>query len=160
MTIPEVKHLFLCKIHRFPMEEVEEALAIYQQGFKGCIHGRKDSSRQLSLMDSETLVRFGLAPGTVKENITTVGMDFQALETGMRMRVGEALLEISEPCHPCARMDDIRQGLRRELKGQRGWLCRVVEQGTIRRGDGIELLVALERVARADDGNKEENLGR
>src|SRR5271170_7792807 len=82
MNMPEVKHLFLCKIHRFPMEEVEEALAVYEQGLKGCIHGRKGSSRQISLMDSETLARFGLAPGAVKENITTVGMDFQTLAAG------------------------------------------------------------------------------
>jgi MOSC domain-containing protein YiiM len=150
MNMPEVKHLFLCKIHRFPMEEVEEALAIYEQGLKGCIHGRKGSSRQISLMDCETLARFGLAPGVVKENITTVGMDFQVLATGMRLRIGGALLEISGPCHPCARMDDIRKGLRQELKGQRGWLCRVVEQGTIRRGDAIEVAAALDAVGAAE----------
>ncbi len=140
MNMPSVKHLFVCKIHRFPMEEVEEALAIYEQGLKGCIHGRKGSLRQVSLMDCETLARFALAPGAVKENITTVGMDFQALATGMRMRIGEAWLEISGPCHPCPRMDDIRKGLQQELKGRRGWLCRVVEQGTIQRGDAIEVM--------------------
>ena len=154
MNLAEVKHLFLCKIHRFPMEEVEEALAVYQQGFKGCIHGRKGSLRQVSLMDFETLCRFELAPGVVKENITIVKMDFQGLATGMRMRIGGALLEISEPCHPCARMDQIRQGLQRELKGQRGWLCRVLEQGTIRRGDGIELVAPLEAVGAVDSGDQ------
>jgi MOSC domain-containing protein YiiM len=144
--MPEVKHLFLCKIHRFPMEEVEEALATLSPGFKGCIHGRPRSHRQILLMDSETLGRFGLAPGAVKENITTAGMDFQVLATGMRMRIGEAVLEVSGPCHPCPRMDDIRQGLQQELKGQRGWLCRVVEEGTIRRGDAIELMAPAELV--------------
>jgi MOSC domain-containing protein YiiM len=139
MNMPEVSHVFLCKIHRFPMHEVLEAFAIGDQGLQGCIHGGKRSSRQILLMDSETLARFGLAPGVVKENITTVGMDFQAFQTGMRMRTGEALLEISGPCHPCPRMDDICQGLQQELKGQRGWLCRVIEEGTIRRGDAIEL---------------------
>jgi len=148
--MPEVKHLFLCRIHRFPMEEVEEVLAIFEQGLKGCIHGRKGSPRQISLMDSETLARFGLAPGAVKENITTVGMDFQVLATGTRLRMGGALLEISEPCHPCARMDDIRKGLQQELKGQRGWLCRVVEQGTIRRGDVIEVAARGRVVALAE----------
>jgi len=156
MNMPSVKHLFLCKVHRFPMEEVEEALAIYQQGLKGCIHGRKGSSRQVSLMDGETLDRFELAPGAVKENITTVGLDFQALATGMRMRIGGALLEISGLCNPCPRMDDIRKGLQQELKGQRGWLCRVVEQGTIRRGDAIEVMAWGGAVETAD--NKDEVL--
>jgi MOSC domain-containing protein YiiM len=150
MNLAEVKHLFLCRIHRFPMEEVEEALAVYEQGLKGCIHGRKGSSRQVSLMGFETLCRLELAPGVVKENITVAKLDFQGLATGMRMRIGGALLEISEPCHPCARMDQIRPGLQRELKGQRGWLCRVLEQGTIRRGDGIELMAPQEAVGAGD----------
>jgi len=148
--MPEVTHLFLCRIHRFPMEEVEEALATPSQGFKGCIHGRPRSHRQILLMDSETLGRFGLAPGAVKENITTSGMDFQALATGMRMRIGEAVLEISGPCHPCPRMDDIRQGLQEELKGQRGWLCRVLQEGTIRRGDAIALTAPSDMVRAAE----------
>jgi MOSC domain-containing protein YiiM len=87
-----------------------------------------------------------LAPGAVKENITTAGMDFQALATGMRMRIGEAALEITGPCHPCPRMDDIRQGLQEEMKGQRGWLCRVIEEGTIRCGDAIEVEARAELV--------------
>jgi MOSC domain-containing protein YiiM len=38
-------------------------------------------------------------------------------------------------------MEEIREGLEEELRGQRGWLCRVVEGGTSRRGDSIEVLL-------------------
>jgi MOSC domain-containing protein YiiM len=132
-----VLYLFACFVHRFPMKELEEVEVIENKGFKGCIHGRLGSTRQVSLMDIETLEKLGVLPGVIKENITTRGIDFQALEPGQRLGIGAVLLEVSEPCKPCSRMDDIRKGLQEELRGQRGWLCRVLEGGIIRRGDLI-----------------------
>lgn len=149
----EVLHLFVCLVHRFPMNEVEVATAIENKGFRGCIHGRAGSKRQVLLMDAETLERFSLAPGVTKENITTRGLDFQALATGHLLRIGRSLLEITDPCDPCPRMDEIRMGLQEELCGQRGWLCRVVESGKIQRGDRIEVLAP----AYAHGGTRETN---
>ena len=144
----EVLHLFTCLVHRFPMREVSEVEVIQDKGFKGCIHGRPGSKRQVSLMDRETLEKFGLTPGVVKENITTRGIDFQTLATGNILRIGKCVLEITGPCDPCARMDEIRMGLQEELRGQRGWLCRVREAGLIRKGDRIEVIAqAGENVA-------------
>lgn len=137
----EVLRVFLCQVHRFPMKEVEEADAVYDKGLHGCIHGRP-GSRQVLLMDSETLASFGLEPGIVKENITTRGLDFQKPFLGQVLRLGGATLRITGPCEPCSRMDDIRMGLQEELRGQRGWLCRVIEAGKIRRGDAIEVVEA------------------
>jgi len=122
------------------MREVSEVEVIHDKGFKGCIHGRPGSKRQVSLIDCETLDKFSLAPGIVKENITTRGINSQTLATGDVLRIGNCVLEITGPCEPCARMDEIRMGLQEELRGQRGWLCRVKETGIIRRGDRIEVL--------------------
>ena len=63
----EVLHLFTCLVHRFPMQVHDEIEVIKDKGFKGCIHGRPGSKRQVSLMDRETLDKFVLAPGAVKE---------------------------------------------------------------------------------------------
>jgi len=141
----QVLHLFRCLRHRLPMKALDEARAIQDTGFEGCAHGRPGSQRQVLLMDRETLEGFGLAPGELKENITTQGLDVGGLRRGQRLRVGEAVLEVTLPCEPCGRMDDIRRDLQHELRGRRGKLCRVVEGGMIRRGDAIEL-IALERV--------------
>ncbi len=122
------------------MREVEEAVAAENHGLDGCAHGRPGGRRQVLLMDAETLNQFDLPPGVVKENITTQGLVLRELHPGQRLRVGEALLEITLPCEPCSRMDVIRQGLQQELRGRRGMLCRVVEAGRIRRGDRIEVL--------------------
>jgi len=76
----------------------------------------------------------------VKENITTRGLDVRALRPGRRLRIGQALVEITVPCEPCRRMEEIRAGLEKEIRGRRGMLCRVVEGGRIRVGDRIEPL--------------------
>ena len=141
----EVLHLFQCLAHGEPMREFEEVSAIENKGLKDCVHGRKGSSRQVLVMDLETLEEFGIAPGRVRENITTRGIALGALSFGQRLRAGEALLEVTKPCTPCHQMDEIRQGLQEAIRGRRGLLCRVVESGRIRRGDRIE----IEKSARA-----------
>ena len=146
----EVLHLFKCLVHRFPMEEVDETEVVANKGFNGCIHGRPASKRQVSLIDKETLDKLGIAPGMVKENITTLGMDLQVLSTGQILRIGQGcVLEITGPCHPCPRMDEIRMGLQEELRGQRGWVCKVNAGGRIRRGDRIEVVVIAGQTASA-----------
>lgn len=133
----EVVHLFRCMTHRIPMVSHEEIMAVENTGFAGCAHSRPGGRRQVLLMDVETLEEMKIAPGAVKENITTRGIDIRALKTGERLRIGEALLEVTYRCDPCDRMNEIRAGLKDELRGHRGMLFRVVEGGRIRVGDSI-----------------------
>lgn len=133
------------------MREFEEVTAIENKGFLECIHGRSGSSRQVLLMDVETLEEFGIAPGRARENITTRGIALGNLSLGQRLRAGEALLEVTHPCTPCHQMDEIRQGLQEALRGRRGLLCRVVESGPIRRGDRVEVEEKTSAPQREDD---------
>ena len=82
----------------------------------------------------------GVEPGAIRENLTVAGDDVQRWPVGQRVRVGEAVFEITMVCDPCQRMDDLRQGLRAELDDKRGMLARVVESGEVAVGDEIELL--------------------
>lgn len=138
----EIERVFICLVHRFPMKEVEEAELVPDKGLKGCIHGKPGSKRQVLLMSGETLEALRLEPGSVKENITTRGLDHQKISTGTRLRIGDAVLEATIPCEPCYRMDEIRAGLKAELRGRRGWLFRVEQGGKIRRADPIEVLAS------------------
>ena len=133
-----VMHLFRAPKRRLPMEELAEVQAISDTGFEGCAHARPGGQRQVLLVDRETLDAMELAPGILRENITTDGINVNGLAPGQKLRVGEAQLEVSSVCGPCDLMEKIRPGLRRELYGRRGMLCRVVEGGIIRRGDTIE----------------------
>jgi MOSC domain-containing protein YiiM len=120
------------------MEELEQIRAVEDSGLEGCAHARTGSPRQVLLMDSETLDLMDLQPGIIRENITTCGINVNGLPAGQRLRVGETQLEVSVACTPCDLLEKIRPGLRRELRGRRGMLCRVIAGGMIRRGDNIE----------------------
>jgi MOSC domain-containing protein YiiM len=136
--MPEVSNLFRAEKKRLPMEELLEALAVSDRGFAGCAHGRPGGRRQVLLVDSETLDAMGLRPGILRENITTRGLNVNNLAIGQQLRVGESRLEVSEICTPCGLMEKIRPGLRKELWGRRGMLCKVIAGGMIRCGDAIE----------------------
>lgn len=133
-----VLHLFRAAQRRLPMEEIAEIRALADSGLEGCAHARAGSPRQVLLMDSETLEAMDLRPGIIRENITTRGINVNGLSAGERLRVGEAQLEVSMACTPCDLLEKIRPRLRRELRGRRGMLCRVIASGTIRRGDSVE----------------------
>jgi MOSC domain-containing protein YiiM len=138
--VAEVLHLFQSLAHGVPVREFEAVQAVENKGFRDCVHGRNGSSRQVLLMDIETLEEFGIPPGRAKENITTRGVDFSKLVLGQQIRVGELLLEVTKPCTPCHQMNEIRAGLQEALRGRRGILCRVVQSGEIRRGAPIEII--------------------
>ena len=131
-----VLHLFASPRTRLSMREAQEARALPHKGFEQCAHGRP-GKRQLLLMAIETLRELDLAPGILKENVTTEGIQIQDLPRGQMLRIGEATVEITLSCEPCGLMNDVRPGLQEILRGRRGMLCRVVQEGVIRQGDAI-----------------------
>jgi MOSC domain-containing protein YiiM len=140
LSVADVLHLFQSVARGEPVREFEEVFAVEDKGFQGCLHGRKGSSRQVLLMDFETLEEFGVVPGRVKENITTRGISLAGLRMGECVRAGEALLEVTKLCAPCHQMDEIRYGLQEAIRGRRGIMCRVIASGRICRGDNIEIV--------------------
>ena len=132
-----VQNLFRATRKHFPMEELSEVRALDDAGFEGCAHARSASKRQVLLVDRETLEAMDLKPGIIRENITTDELNVNSLQIGQLLRVGRTRLEMSAICTPCDQMETIRPGLRKELWGRRGMLCRILEGGVIRRGDSI-----------------------
>ena len=133
-----VHRLFRAPKKHVPMEELREARFLADFGIEGCAHAKADSGRQVLLVDRETLEAMALTPGILRENITTDGMNVNSLPIGQQLRIGDARLEVTMVCTPCNQMERIRPGLRKELWGRRGMLCRVLEGGIIRPGDSIE----------------------
>ncbi len=133
--------LQLCPGYRKPMNVVKEAEAIENLGLKNDKHAIADSSRQVLLIEKETLDELGLQPGQVKENITTTGINLMSLVHKQRLKIGsEVILEVTKGCSPCSRMEEIRAGLLKEIAGKRGMLTRVLHGGTITAGDVIEVI--------------------
>jgi MOSC domain-containing protein YiiM len=135
-----VVSLQICSAHRAPMQKLEAARAVENLGLEGDRHAIPDGSRQVLFIEEETLNRLAVPVGAVKENITTRGIDLMRLAAGTHLRIGQALFELTRPCTPCSRMDEIRVGLQDELEGQRGMLARVIHGGEIHVGDGIQIM--------------------
>ena len=120
-------------------EARERVRALAGQGLEGCAHANPPR-REVLLVSKDHLHSVGVAPGAIRENVTVEGTDVQSWPVGQRVRVGDALLEITMVCEPCHRMDELRDGLRAELDGKRGMLAQVVEGGEIALGDPVELV--------------------
>lgn len=131
--------IFLSPRHGLPMKAYAEAQAKENHGLEGDAHARPDSPRQVLLLEAEALQEFGVAPGALKENIVTEGIEVAGLRPGTRLRVGEALLEVTMDCAPCAFVDSVQAGLRERIRGRRGTLARVVQTGTVRLGDPVKV---------------------
>jgi MOSC domain-containing protein YiiM len=82
-----------------------------------------------------------LVNGAVGENFTTRGVDLKAMKVGDRMRVGECLIEITDVRKPCRSLNQWHPKLLGMMKGRSGWVAKVIEEGVVRAGDEIELIL-------------------
>lgn len=79
------------------------------------------------------------APGTFGENVLTRGLDDASLRPGDRLRLGdEVVIEIHDVRAPCKTLKSVDARFPELMVGRSGWVCRVVETGTIRPGMTIE----------------------
>jgi len=124
-------------------------------------YGREDLDRWERELDRE------LTNGIFGENLTTSGVDVTACLIGERWSVGDdgLLLEVTSPRTPCqtfVKRLEIPGWIKTfTAAGQPGAYFRVIEPGTVRAGDGIEVVskpdhtVTLGIVFRALMGERE-----
>ena len=111
--------------------------------------------RQVHLMHEEfhdqlRAAGFRVGPGDMGENITTRGIDLLGLPARTRMRIGEAVIEVTGLRNPCTQLDKFQPGLmaaclESDAEGNlvrlAGIMGIVVAGGEVRPGDaiGVEL---------------------
>ena len=106
--------------------------------------GRPEGGRQVTLIAEEGLIaiarflgRERVTPEELRRNIVVSGINLLALKE-CRVRIGDALIEVSGECHPCSRMEEtLGIGGYNAVRGQGGVTARVIEGGTVRIGDGV-----------------------
>jgi MOSC domain-containing protein YiiM len=137
-----------------PMRRVEEIRAV-EGGLEGDRYQRGTGYYspydvcEVTFVEREALEEiresFGidLTDGRHRRNLVTEGVDVHDRLLKHRFRVGEAVFEGTRPRPPCAHVERVagEEGVARALKEGRGGVCAdVVEGGTIREGDEIEVL--------------------
>ena len=142
--VAEIISLQICVGHREPMNPVDSATFIEGFGIEGDRHAVKSGARtvrQVVLMDEDTLEGFGLGIGQVRENVTVRGIDLHQVAAGQRLALGDdVVVESTQFCAPCERMDEVRPGLREELFEQRGMLATVISGGAVNVGDQVQVV--------------------
>ena len=142
VTAGVVRALRLAGASGEPMRTVDAAVAETERGLVGDRHSRRPPGhrRQVLLVDQAELDLLGLPGGVLKENVVLEGVALESLPPGQRLHLGlEVVLELTEPCLPCSKLEGIRPGLISEAWGHRGQLARVVVGGTIGVGDPVRL---------------------
>ena len=140
MNSGEVVAIHVRSGHRQPMQSLEEGIAISDQGLQGDYKGQPGSARQVLVMDRETLDNLHVEPGMIRENLTLQGIPVASLQPGQVLFIGdEVTLEVTGPCAPCSRMDEIRSGLQQSLQGRRGTHTMVLNGGTLKVGDQVRV---------------------
>jgi MOSC domain-containing protein YiiM len=99
----------------------------------------------LDLIDALRAEGHPIAPGTTGENLTLAGVDWTRMVPGATVRVGQAVLVLTKFATPCQNIvASFRDGeiARIAHKVHPGWsrvYARVMEEGLVRAGDGVEV---------------------
>ena len=127
---------------KHPVEAIELRL---RHGIVGDAHAG-DWHRQISLLAEESISTMRAAaplpldPGVFAENINTLGIDLKHLSVGIRLRIGETEVEVTQIGKECHNDCAIKKAVGRCVMPTDGIFAVVVREGIVRPGDEIEIL--------------------
>lgn len=129
---------------REPMAPVDMAELDPGLGVVGDRYAKAGGARQITLIQAESLAtiasHMGVAqvlPDDLRRNLVTRGINLLALK-GRRVRVGDALLDVTGECHPCSRMEEtLGAGGYNAVRGLGGITARVISGGRVALGDPV-----------------------
>lgn len=144
--MPTVSALHTAKATRLPMRavdevEVEAGRGIVGDRYHGTRHRHVTVQSQDALDEASRLHGSVVEPALTRRNLT-VSDGVVPRDPGARIRIGEVLLEVVRVAAPCKLLDDtIGPGAQEALRRRAGSVCRVLEGGTVRLGDPVDLEV-------------------
>ena len=127
-----------------PVREVDAVQAVAGGGLAGDRYAGGSGKRGVTLVQAEHLAVIAalaghesVSPATLRRNLVVSGIALAALK-GQRFRIGEVLLEGTDSCDPCSRMEQaLGPGGYNAMRGMGGLCARILEGGTLRLGDGV-----------------------
>ena len=91
-----------------------------------------------------------IAPALLRRNVVVSGIPLLALK-GRRFRIGDVVLEGTDTCDPCSRLEEaLGPGGFNAMRGMGGLCARIVEGGQFRIGDAVAALEITEELTDED----------
>ena len=127
-----------------PKSDVGSGQLFVDWGLEGDAHAG-NWHRQVSLLAMESIDKMlakglDVGPGSFAENITTKGIELYTLPVGTRMRLGTALVEVTQIGKVCHDHCAIYQQAGDCVMPREGIFVRVLEPGTVSNDDAVEIL--------------------
>ncbi len=128
-----------------PKQSIDEGYFEVNCGLRGDAHAG-DWHRQVSLLGNESIAKIkklGLVEietGSFAENITTEGVILFELPVGTRLRVGAALMEVTQIGKECHLGCAIREKTGDCVMPREGIFTKIITAGWIKPGDEIEII--------------------
>jgi MOSC domain-containing protein YiiM len=125
-------------------QDVGHAVLRVDWGIEGDAHAG-DWHRQISLLAWESIEKMraqglNVRAGSFAENITTTGMTLHTLPVGTRLRLGTALVEVTQIGKVCHDRCAIFHAVGDCVMPREGIFVRVLEPGEVAAGDTIEVV--------------------
>ncbi len=141
--MPEGRVVAVCRSDRkgIPKDDLGEGMLVADLGLEGDAHAGF-AHRQVSLIAMEDIKTAReklpeLRPGSFAENLTVEGIDLGGSKIGARLKVGEALLEITQIGKECHTKCAIYHTTGDCIMPRKGIFCKVLEGGRVAVGDSI-----------------------
>lgn len=142
--MPTVSAIHVAKATRLPMRpvdtvEIEAGKGIVGDRYHGTKHRHVTVQSQDALDEASKIHGAPVEPHLTRRNIT-ISDGLVPRDPGVRISIGEVLLEVVRVAAPCKLLDDtIGPGAQEALRRRAGSVCRVLEGGTVRLGDIVEV---------------------
>ncbi|MES2186826.1 MAG: MOSC domain-containing protein [Pseudomonadota bacterium] len=146
--------IYLRPARRVPAAAPQAVQAIAGRGLQGdrsSSNATLGGKRQVTLLQAEHLPavaaflrREAIDPALLRRNLLVAGLNLHAAralfaDQPLRLFIGaDAVLEITGPCEPCSRMEEVfGPGAYNALRGHGGMTARVLVGGELRVGDAV-----------------------
>lgn len=134
----------VCEKKSVRKKPVEEAVLLEQLGVEGDAHA-EGGIRQVSMLAIESIEKMkkmglDVKEGDFAENITTVGIDLLSLPIGTKLKIGDAILEVSQHGKICHTKCNIYKTVGDCVMPREGIFCKVLKGGKIKKGMEVETI--------------------
>ena len=141
----KIAAICISEIRGIQKHEIPEAFLRAGHGIEGDAHAGS-WHRQVSLLSVDSVAKlqekldFELKHGAFAENILVEGVAVHTLPVGTRLRIGEALCEVTQIGKECHSDCAIRKAAGDCVMPREGIFVKVLESGRIAKGDAVEVV--------------------